>query len=88
MQFEHFFPQIRSAGMVWLSFCGNAITFIIDKFFPILLEIIYLQGVLLVLGFSCGIGLIFVFFMTETKGDPLDVINSVGYESQATKPPK
>lgn len=76
----HFFssiPQIRSAGIIWYSFCNNATSFIIDKFFPILVEIIYLQGVLLVLSFTCGIGLVFVFFMAETKGQPLDTTTSL-----------
>lgn len=68
--------------MIWYSFCGNAISFIIDKSFPILVEIIYLHGVLMVLAFTCCIGLIFVFFMAETKGQPLDTITSVEIDQQ------
>lgn len=69
--------QIRPAGMIWYSFCGNAISFIIDKSFPILIDIISLQGVLLVLASNCCIGLIFVYFLAETKGQALDTITSV-----------
>lgn len=69
----HFrFEQIRTAGIVFYSLCNNAVAFVGDKFFPILLELIFLHGVLIFLAFNCIIGMILVAFMKETRGNSLD----------------
>lgn len=70
-----FFSQIRTAGMVLFSVVMNTIQFSGDKLFPVLLEMIYLHGILLLLGANCCVGLVFVAFMKETKGESLDSIN-------------
>lgn len=62
--------------MVWYSLSNNSVAFVGDKFFPILVESIYLHGFLMVLVINCCIGLIFVAFMKETKGKSLDSIDS------------
>ncbi|XP_031622895.1 facilitated trehalose transporter Tret1-like [Contarinia nasturtii] len=69
---ENFPPKIRTAGVVFYSLCNNAVAFIGDKYFPILLEIIFLHGFLLFLAFNCVIGLFFIAFMKETRGNSLE----------------
>lgn len=68
--------QIRVVGIIWYSLCNNFVGFISEKYFPILLEIIQLQGFLLVLASNCGIGLIFVAFMNDTKGKSIDSMDT------------
>lgn len=68
------FPsQIRTAGMIFYSFCINSITFSGDKTFPILLEIIYMHGILRVMAINCVLGIIYIAFMKETKGQSIEI---------------
>lgn len=72
---ENFSPKIRPIGMIFYSLCLNGVALLAEKFFPVLVEIIYLHGFLLFLGINCCLGIIFVAFMKETKGQSLDSIN-------------
>ncbi|XP_055296011.1 facilitated trehalose transporter Tret1-like [Sitodiplosis mosellana] len=73
---ENFPTKIRPAGMVFSSMTNNIFIFAVAKSFPILLEIIYLHGFLLLLAVSCCVGLIFVPFLKETKGKSLDALET------------
>ena len=53
----------------------NGVALLGEKFFPILVEIIHLHGFLLFLGINCCLGMVFVAFMKETKGQSLDSTN-------------
>lgn len=50
----------------------NGVALLGEKFFPILVEIIYMHGFLLFLGINCCFGIVFVTFMQETKGESID----------------
>lgn len=71
--------------MVWYSLCNNSVSFIGDKFFPILVDLIYLHGFLLFLVANCLIGLVFVAFMKETKGKSLDSVETHEKHSSTQK---
>lgn len=62
--------------MVFYSMMINLIAFIAGKSFPILLEIIYLHGFILLLAINCILGIVFVTFMRETKGESLDTMDT------------
>lgn len=69
--------QLRTIGTVMCAIWTNIIAFSSNKTFPILLGIIHLYGCLLIfIGFSV-FGLIYVvFYVNETKGQPLDVLKT------------
>lgn len=69
------FFQIRTVGVVFYSLCISSIAFVADKFFPIMLETIHLHGCLLFGAINCLIGLIFIKFMKETRGQSLDSVS-------------
>lgn len=50
-----------------------------------MLDTIHLHGCLLFLAINCCIGLIFIAFMKETRGQSLDSINSTGNQLSAHK---
>lgn len=54
----------------------NGVALLGEKFFPILVDIIYMHGFLLFLGINCCFGIVFVAFMEETKGSSIDISNS------------
>ena len=64
--------------MIFYSLMLNGVALLGEKFFPILVEIIYMHGFLLFLGINCCFGIVFVAFMTETKGQSIDTLNSYG----------
>lgn len=66
------FIQIRPIGMIFYSLMLNGVALLGEKFFPVLVEIIHLHGFLLFLGINCCLGMVFVAFMKETKGQSLD----------------
>lgn len=53
----------------------NGVALLGEKFFPILVDIIYMHGFLLFLGINCCFGIVFVAFMEETKGSSIDSLN-------------
>lgn len=61
--------------MILFSVVMNTMQFSLEKLFPVLVEMLYFHGVLLLLGANCCVGLVFVAFMKETKGKSLDSIN-------------
>lgn len=61
--------------MIFYSLILNGIALLGEKFFPILVEIIYMHGFLLFLGVNCCFGIVFVTFMKETKGKSLDTMD-------------
>lgn len=55
--------------VIWMSVC----TFIVTKLFPILLEIIDIDGCMMIFGVGSTLGVVFVIFvMEETSGKSLD----------------
>lgn len=76
MNFPTIFFQIRPIGMIFYSLCLNGVALLGEKFFPILVKIIDLHGFLIFLGLNCCIGIIYVSFMKETKGQSLDSNNA------------
>lgn len=62
--------------MIFYSLMLNGVALLGEKFFPILVEIIYMHGFLLFLGINCCLGIVFVAFMKETKGQSIDTINA------------
>lgn len=55
--------------VIWMSVC----TFIVTKLFPILLEIIDIDGCMMIGGVGSTLGVVFVIFvMEETRGKSLD----------------
>lgn len=55
--------------VIWMSVC----TFIVTKLFPILLEIIDIDGCMMIFGVGSTLGVVFVIFvMEETRGKSLD----------------
>lgn len=62
--------------MIFYSLMQNGVALLGEKFFPVLVEIIYMHGFLLFLGVNCCLGIVFVAFMKETKGKSLDTENS------------
>lgn len=65
--------QIRTFGFAMISVVISAAAFVTMKLFPILLEIVDLHGCMIILGFGCIIGFLFVLIVTkETAGQSLD----------------
>ena len=60
--------------MIFYSFCLNATAFAGDKTFPTLLDIIGMHSVLLIMAINCCIGIVFIAFMKETKGQSIDTM--------------
>ncbi|XP_055299077.1 facilitated trehalose transporter Tret1-like [Sitodiplosis mosellana] len=73
---ECFSPKIRTIGMIFYSFCLNGIAFGVDKTFPILLEIIGMHSVMLIMAINCCLGIVFIAFMKETKGQSIDTMDT------------
>lgn len=75
---ENLPPNIRNAGMVIYTLWYNIVSFLGDKYFPILLEAINLYGCFLFFAVNCCLGTLFVMFcMKETKGQSLNTtVNS------------
>lgn len=84
---ELFPVELRSFGMVLGVVTMNASSFFIMKLFPVLCEIINLQGCLLIFGFSCIFGACYVvIFVNETKGKDLNFLREQHEnESSGTK---
>lgn len=61
--------------MIFYSLMLNGVALLVEKFFPILVEIIYMHGFLLFLGINCCFGIGFVIFMKETKGQSIDSLD-------------
>lgn len=62
--------------MIIYSIAFNITAFMGGKLFPILLEVIHLHGIMLLLAVNCCLGIVFVAFMRETKGESLDTMES------------
>lgn len=62
--------------MIFYSLIMNGVALLGEKFFPVLVKIIYIHGFLLFLGINCCLGIIFVAFMKETKGQSIHEPNS------------
>lgn len=61
----------------------NLVMFLSLKTFPILIEIVGLDGTLSLYAIGCLIGALFVvFFMKETRGTSLDDIGKNGIEKE------
>lgn len=67
------FLQIRTFGMAFICFSLNLSTFVLVKLLPPLLDVIDLHGCMTILGVSCTLGAIFIYFcVEETNGQSLD----------------
>lgn len=65
--------KIRSFGLTVGTVAINCCSFIVVKFFPLLIQIIHLYGCMFVFAGSCFVGLLYIIlFMEETKGKNLD----------------
>lgn len=68
--------KVRSFGLTIGTSSMSLFAFILVMTFPILMEIIDLQGCMLVFATTCALGIIFVSFVVEeTKGKTLDRLN-------------
>lgn len=69
--------QIRTLGITVCTISSNIFAFAVTKSFPILSEIIDMDGCVLIMSVSSIVGVVFVVFvMEETKGKNLDTNGS------------
>lgn len=68
--------KVRSFGLTVGTVSMSASCFVIVALYPILLEVIDLHGCMLIFATTCVFGIFFVaFFVDETKGRTLDLLN-------------
>lgn len=82
---EQFPIKTRSFGITFGNVAINMISFTIVKAFPILTEIIKLQGCLLICCISSTLGVAFMaLYVDETKGKDLNVLKNANSRNEAT----
>lgn len=75
--------KIRSAGSMMCLVVLSSLGFVMLKYFPLLLDLIELQGVLFLCSGLCVGGMIFILlFVKETKGKSLDKIATETEENE------
>lgn len=68
--------------MIFQSLMFNGVALLGEKFFPILVEIIYIHGFLLFPGINCCLGTVVVTFMKKNKGQSIDDVLDFSEKSE------